>query len=120
MPPFPNSALSSTLLQPGCTLEVSLNVTAPLWVVSLFLILPLCFKYSYRSSFFQFSDDVGTVTGGGVSLPGSGPSFCRTHGSLRGQQMPSASSVEEIQTCDMVPAPGVFCAWHIEGMVAKK
>lgn len=116
----PDTALFSILLKPGLGSRSVPECDSPIVSCESTSYSALYFRYSpYLSSFFQFSDDVGTVTGRGVSLLGSGPSFCRTQGSLRAQQMPSDSSMEEIQTHD-TPAPGVFCAWHIEGMVTKK
>lgn len=65
-----------------------------------------CFHVSrsprlYLSSSFQLSGVLCTVTGRGVSLLGSGPALCRTQGSLRRQQMSSASSEEETSIPDM-------------------
>ena len=90
---------------------MSLDVTSPFWVVNPHFVLPSRFQDSpYLSSSFQLSDAVRTVTGRGISLPGSGPSFCRTQGSFSTQQMSSASSMEETQALDVIPALAVFSA----------
>lgn len=64
------------------------------WVLLTLLHLPIP-GAPHLSSSFQLSGVACTVTGGGMALPGSEPALRRAQGSLRRQQMSSASSEEE-------------------------
>lgn len=78
--------------------QVSLKVTPPVQVPrgGSFYLCPFpLLGAPHLSSSFQLSGVACTVTGGGMALPGSGPTLCRAQGSLRRQQMSSASSEEE-------------------------
>lgn len=59
-----------------------------------------CFAFMFQwsphlSSSSQLRGVLCTVAGRGMALPGSRPALCRAQGSLRRQQMSSASSEEE-------------------------
>lgn len=78
--------------------------------------------FSYLSSFSQLRGVLCTVTGRGMSLPGTRTALRMAQGSLRVQQMSSASSAGDTQNTDLAdhsphPYPDSFTHLARGGMV---